>query len=114
MLPFLFLLVMGVALPAMTLAVYYDDTVQAIPLATAALFYISPVFYHVGLVPEALLPYYMLNPLVWILNAYHTVLYTGAIPPTSTLLATAGLTTALAMLGFMIFNRKKREFAEIV
>jgi ABC-type polysaccharide/polyol phosphate export permease len=112
--PILFLLAIGISFPLVTLAVYYDDAVQIIPLGTMVLFYLSPVFYDISLIPEKFRPFYLLNPMASLLNLYHDALYRGEMPDLPMLLIIGGFALALGFLGYVIFNHKKREFAEIV
>jgi ABC-type polysaccharide/polyol phosphate export permease len=114
LIPVLFLLVIGISLPLVTLAVYYNDVVQAVPLATMMLFYASPVFYNVDLVPQSIRTIYLLNPLALLLNQYHVALYGGQMPALGGLLGLAGVAFGLGLLGYTLFNRRKRQFAEIV
>ena len=110
----LFLLVIGISLSVVTVAVYYNDTVQAISLATLALFYISPVFYSVDLVPESIRTVYLLNPMALLLNLYQDALYWGRISDIKFFLIITGIAIVFSLVGYTVFNLKKREFAEIV
>ena len=110
----LFIFSVGIAFPLVTLAVYFNDTIQVIPLATTILFYLSPVFYNLDLVPEAFRPIYILNPMANMLNMFHDALYLGKMPHFSTFLVMTGVAVLCGLFGYMLFNRKKREFAEIV
>lgn len=112
--PILFLISIGLSFPLVALAVYYEDAVQMIPLATLVLFYLSPVFYNIGLVPENLRKIYLLNPIASLLDMFHAALYRGEMPNFMTLLALTGVASFLGLGGYIIFNRKKRGFAEIV
>jgi ABC-type polysaccharide/polyol phosphate export permease len=94
--PILFLLAIGFALPLVTLAVYYNDAIQAIPLATMVLFYASPIFYNIDLVPESFRSIYLLNPMASLINAYHVALYEGKMPDLTVL---AGLGAFSLWLG---------------
>lgn len=108
------LLAIGLAFPVATLSVFYSDVQHAIPILLLMLFYLSPVFYPATLVPPSLLPFYFLNPVAGLLTLYHDALY-GGHWPSPTLLA--GMTVAsvgLCGLGYALFNRYKRLFAEIV
>ncbi len=97
-----------------TFAVYYHDAIQAISLATMALFYLSPVFYNIDLVPKSIRMSYLFNPMALLLNLYHDILYRGKVPDIRYLLISFGLSLAFVLVGYTVFNRKKREFAEIV
>jgi ABC-type polysaccharide/polyol phosphate export permease len=79
-----------------------------------ALFYASPVFYNVALVPENIRTVYLLNPIASLLTLFHSVLYRGEMPDMNTFLSLAAVALFLGLLSYKLFNRKKREFAEIV
>jgi len=108
------LLAIGLAFPVATLSVFYSDVQHAIPILLLMLFYLSPVFYPATMVPESLLPFYFLNPVAGLLTLYHDALYAGHWPSP---LLLGGMTVAsvgLCGLGYALFNRHKRLFAEIV
>jgi lipopolysaccharide transport system permease protein len=110
----LFLLVTGISLCVVTVAVYYNDAVQAISLATLALFYISPVFYNIDMVPGSMRTVYRLNPMALLLDLFHDVLYWGNMPDPKDFLVASAVALAFALAGYAVFCRRKREFAEIV
>jgi len=108
------LLCLGLQLPVAALSVFFRDVQHALPIALATLFYVSPIFYPAALVPEAVRDIYFLNPLAHILTLYHTVLYEG-VPPSAGSLGSAALVSLLTMLvGYAVFNRYKRLFAEVL
>jgi ABC-type polysaccharide/polyol phosphate export permease len=109
-----FALAIGLQLPIATLAVFYKDVEHALPIALTALFYLTPVFYPVSLVPEVLRPVYFANPLAQLVTIYHQVLYEGRFPDASLLLTTSIVAVVLLAAGWAVFNRYKRLFAEIV
>jgi ABC-type polysaccharide/polyol phosphate export permease len=113
-LPILFLLAVGVSFPLVNLAVYYHDAIQAIPLVTLLLFYVSPVFYSVEFVPEGVRTIYMLNPVAALLTLCQDVFYSGKMPSLMVLFFLGGLAFFTYFLGYSVFNRNKRQFAEIV
>lgn len=114
LIPILFFLTLGICFPLVALAIYFQDMVQVIPLATMVLFYVSPVFYQVGMVPEWLQTVFLLNPLAAILNLFHTALYQGRMPDGSYLFTLLIFSIAVSLGGYIFFNLKKRDFAEIV
>ena len=108
------LLAVGLAMPIATLSVFYSDVQHAMPILLLMLFYLSPVFYPVTMVPDTLQPFYFLNPLAGLLTLFHEVFYAGQWPSASLL---AGVTLAAlgsCAIGYLIFNRYKVLFAEIV
>lgn len=108
------LLAIGLALPIATLSVFYSDVQHAIPIILLMLFYLSPVFYPATLVPPSLQPFYFLNPIAGLLTLFHDTLYGGGWPSPALLVSVALAAIGLCAIGYAIFNRYKRLFAEIV
>ncbi len=108
------LLAIGLALPIATLSVFYYDVQHALPIALTTLFYLSPVFYPVGMVPEAVRPFYFLNPVAGLLTLYHEILYAGRMPSLSLLFGVIAGALLVYTIGYAIFNRYASVYAEIV
>jgi ABC-2 type transport system permease protein len=108
------LLVIGLALPITALSTFYYDVRHALPLALATLFYASPVFYPAWLVPQAIRPLYMLNPVAGLLTLYHHVLYQGRVPPVALLGGMLAASAVLCALGYAIFRRYAAVYPEVV
>jgi lipopolysaccharide transport system permease protein len=107
-------LVTGLTFPiAMTSAFYYDVQ-HALPIALTTLFYVSPVFYPATMVPEAVRPLYMLNPVAGLLTLYHEVVYAGRFPSALLLASTITASIAFYFVGYAIFRRYASVYAEIV
>ena len=117
-LPLAVLLVAGVALaiayPVAALSVFFKDAEFALPVSFTLLGYLSPVFYPLSLVPEAWRTVYSLNPLVGILELFHTILYEGRIPPGRDVLVSATIVAVSLAVGVRLFRWKRDLFAEIV
>lgn len=103
-------LFMGVA----TLAVFYADIQHALPALLLVLFYLSPVFYPLEMVPENVHAVYLLNPFASLLTLFHTVVYKGELPSLALLGTTGAIALAAILIGYAVFNRHKRLFAEIL
>jgi len=108
------LLAIGLALPIATLSVFYYDVQHALPIALTTLFYLSPVFYPVQMVPEAVRPFYFVNPLAGLLTLYHDILYVGQMPSLSLLAGVFASSLAVYAIGYAVFNRYASVYAEIV
>lgn len=106
-------LAIGVMMPVATVSVFFKDVHHALPVLLMALFYLTPVFYPLSMIPDRFQSLYLANPFAQILVLYHQVLYDGRLP-SAPLLIVACLTTAVVMLlGLAVFNRFKALFAEV-
>lgn len=109
-----FLMALGLAFPIATLSAFFRDVDHVVPVAVTALFYLTPVFYPISLVPEQMRPIFLLNPLAWLLELYHSALYRGEIPTATALLTGSAAALGLFVVGYAIFNRYALIFAEVV
>ena len=108
------LIAIGLALPIATLSVFYYDVQHALPIALTTLFYLSPVFYPVAMVPEAIRPFYFINPMAGLLSLYHEILYLGHMPSLSLLLGVVAAALLVYSVGYAVFKRYASVYAEIV
>ncbi|MBA4157426.1 MAG: ABC transporter permease [Gemmatimonadetes bacterium] len=108
------LMAMGFVMPLAALAVFYYDIQHALPAALLTLFYVSPVFYPANMVPEAMQSLYFLNPIAGLLTLYHSVLYEGVFPAPGQLAAVTVVSCLVFLGGYVVFNRYKTVFAEVV
>jgi lipopolysaccharide transport system permease protein len=108
------LLVLGVVLPISIASVFFHDLEHALPVAVMMLFYISPVFYPISFVPEAVHGIYYLNPLSGLITLFHAVVYEGVFPSPVHLGVVAVVSVASCVIGYSIFNRYKGVCAELV
>lgn len=111
-LAFLPLLLLGMLLFAMgcvfwlsALNARYRDVGLVLPLAVQVWLFCSPVFYPLSIVPESIRSYYVLNPMVGILQGFRWVLGSDAFPPTVAMMSsTIGVTVLLTVSGLLYFN----------
>ena len=108
------LIAIGLALPIATLSVFYYDVQHALPIALTTLFYLSPVFYPVDMVPESMRPFYFINPMAGLLSLYHEILYLGRMPSLSLLLGVVAAALLVYSVGYAVFKRYASVYAEIV
>lgn len=105
-------LTIGLALFVAALQVYLRDVVHSLTLVLSALFYVTPIVYPVGLVPEALRRWLALNPLTTVVALYRSFLISGESP---SLVAVAGLCVGAAVVlvaGAAVYRRLAAGFAD--
>jgi ABC-2 type transport system permease protein len=107
-------LAIGMVFPLASLGVFFKDLQHVLPIALTMLFYISPIFYPVHMVPPAMQHVYWANPAAHLLHAYHTVVYEGQLPSLGSLGALAGISFVTLLGGYCVFHRSKRIVPEII
>lgn len=106
-------LLLGLGFACAALNVFYRDVQSLLVLALQVWFYASPIIYPTSLVPAWLRPYYYLNPMAGVLEAYRDVLLRASTP--GPYLATAAALSAVLLLGgYWFFKRVEFRFADVV
>jgi len=118
------ILTLGLGLILATVNVFYRDTGVIISVILQALFFLTPVFYPIDILPTERLVAgialnihrltYILNPMASIISSYRVVLYHGAPPALSFMLRTLVTAIAVLALGYSVFSRYSWVFGEEV
>jgi lipopolysaccharide transport system permease protein len=107
-----FWFIYGAGLLLSALYVYFRDLNQIWDVVTNILFFCTPIFYPISIIPASLMPYYRLNPITVFIGMYRQVMIDGS--PTS-LYSTAGaiaIAIAAYFVGNFAFSKLQRRFAE--
>lgn len=112
-LPFL-LFVMGLSWGLASLGVFLRDVSQLIGTLITVLMFMTPVFYPATALPVQFRHWLYLNPLTAVIEQSRDVLYWGKQPDYS-LLGVYTLASALvAWLGFALFQKTRKGFADVL
>ncbi len=113
---------LGLALILSTLNVFYRDTAAVMDVAMLAWFFLTPVFYPITILPRYRTLFglsldiqrlaYILNPMASLIASYRVILYHGAPPAFDFLARTIVTSCAVLALGYLLFARYSRNFAE--
>jgi ABC-2 type transport system permease protein len=96
---------LGAGLLLSPLAVFFSDVVEFVGVVLGVLFYLTPVFYPMDIVPARFRPLVRFNPIRSILEVFRDPVYQGEVPPL-THLAVAVVVAALALaIGIFTFRR---------
>jgi ABC-2 type transport system permease protein len=103
---------LGAAFLLSAITVFYPDVKHLTEVALMILFWVTPVVYHLSMVPTEVQTLFRINPLTTYITAYQDIVYWGRWPALQTW--TLGGLWACAMLasGWWVFRRFKRSFAE--
>lgn len=110
--------VLGLALLAAVVNVYFRDLEHLIAIALQVWFYATPIIYPESVVQDALADrpvlydLYRLNPLTRFVEVYRSLLYDLSWPSGSTLLYLVVISAASLVVGFAVFRRFDGRLAE--
>ena len=108
------LLVMGLSWALASLGVFLRDISQLIGVITAVLMFLSPIFYQVNAFPKEFRHWLYFNPLTPVIEQTRDVLYWGKNPDISSLGGCCLVSFIIAWLGFALFQKTRKGFADVL
>jgi len=116
LLPFIilieYLFLLGVVFILSSITVYLRDLEHIIGVVIQALFYGTPIVYSLNTIPKNFLWVFKLNPMAYIVQGYRDVLYYQTLPDLGGLFLIFGLSIILIIIGYYVFNKLQKGFAE--
>jgi lipopolysaccharide transport system permease protein len=104
----------GVGIWLAGLNVTYRDIGYVIPFLLQVWFFLSPIVYSSNIVPEALQPYYGINPMAGVIQGFRWAILGSGQPASVDLIASVGVAVLLLISGVIYFKRMERTFADVV
>jgi len=105
---------LGMALILSSAVLYFADVIPMYEIILMAWFYLTPIIYPIEMVPEPVRGLLYLNPILYPLQTFRALWFGGELPNTTYMLF--GLATSLGTLfiGWWMFTRRSREYANYV
>ena len=103
----------GIALLVACGSVFFRDIPKLIPVLGTMMFFLTPIFYTLDLVPDSLQIIIKLNPMTHIVTLYHSILYYNTLPNLTYFISTFLIAVISFIIGAFIFNRKRYALAEL-
>lgn len=95
------------------LNIQYRDVQHLTPFALQVWMYGSPIVYPLSLVPEVYRPFYMLNPMVGVIEGFRSV-FLGITPiPWAAIVTSVAVSAVILVTGVLYFRRTERIFADV-
>lgn len=107
------LLALGLSWFLAAWGVFIKDMTQIVPVFIQMLLFLSPVFYPVSAVPEALRPIYQYNPLGIVIETSRAMVFGQSIEWNAWGIA-FGFCLTTAMMGYAFFQYSREEFADVL
>lgn len=107
-----YILQLGLAFIFSAITVYVRDVEYLLNVFMMLMFYLSPIVYSADMIPSNFLPLFKLNPMFHIIEFYRTILYYKQIPDMANIGIMFIMCMAVLIIGYLIFNKCKKRFAE--
>ncbi|WP_167568670.1 ABC transporter permease [Brevibacillus migulae] len=113
-LPALHFLGSGIGFILSSLGVYFRDLGQIIGLVSTVWLYATPVLYTEEMIPEKYMWIFNLNPLTKVVTYFRDTLFWGNNPDLLFLLEFSLFSLVIYFIGFVIFHKLKKGFADVL
>jgi len=107
-----YVMALGIAMISSALTVYFRDLQHILGIVSMIWMYLTPILYSQEIIPDRLHRILRLNPMSPIIESYRDILYYASYPPVTTLLEALAFGIVIVIIGFILFGRLKRGFAE--
>jgi len=104
----------GIGLLLGVLNVFVRDIGQAMPIIMQIWYWLTPVVYMLSILPEGYGRYLMLNPMYYIIEAYHNVLAFHVNPDMTPLGIIGAISLGLMFFAFIIYKRASSEMVDVL
>jgi len=105
---------LGISFLLSATQVRYRDVGVAVPLLLQVWLFATPVVYPLSAVPERWRTFYLLNPMVGIIENFRQVMLTGSAPESRSLLLSAAISVALLVGSYLYFKLSEATMADYV
>ena len=107
-----YILILGISFIVSSVTVYFRDLQHLIGVALQLLFYATPIVYAAESIPENFAWILNLNPMTYVINAYRDIFYNQTMPDITGLLIVFIISVLICVIGYFIFNKLQKRFAE--
>lgn len=109
-----FLFIYGLGLLLASIYPYFRDLGQIWSIVTQLGFFACPIIYSIDILPENILPYYMLNPIANFIIMYREIIISGEMPGFWNFLYVILAGVIIVFIGSLVFKHLQRRFVEVI
>ncbi len=107
-----YILLLGISLIVSSVTVYFRDLQHFLGVILQLLFYATPIVYSLDSIPQEFKWIFNFNPMTYIIQGYRDIFYYQQMPDIRGLLVIFGVAILLCIIGYLIFNKLQKRFAE--
>jgi lipopolysaccharide transport system permease protein len=108
------LLGLGIGLATSAWMVRYRDVAYVLPWILQVGLFATPIAYSLDAVPANLEPFFLANPLTWLMEAFRFSLLGTPAPPVWMIVGGVVVSVVVFLAGAMVFQRNERSFADLI
>ncbi len=109
-----FALTVGLAWIVAGITVFVRDVGQVWGMLMTIWVFLTPIFYPPVLIPERLRFVLAINPMHALVECYRSLILKGQLPPSSILAVLAVFALGIFLLGYRVFARAQKAFADVI
>jgi ABC-2 type transport system permease protein len=109
-----YIMALGVCFLVSAITVYFRDLQHIMGILAMAWQFLTPILYPLEMVPDEMMPIFMMNPMTPVIIAYRDILYYGRVPELFTLLHAFVFGIVILVIGVAVFGKLKKRFAEVL
>ena len=107
-----YILLLGIALIFSAVTVYMRDIQHFIGVVLQLLFYATPIVYSIDTIPENFRWILKWNPMTYIIEGYRAIFYNQTMPDLKSLGVLGIISIIILIVGYLLFNKLQKRFAE--
>lgn len=107
-----YIITLAISLIISSVTVYFRDLQHLVGVALQLLFYATPIVYASETIPENFKWILSINPMTYIINGYRDIFYNQQAPDIIPVLILIVVGIVATMIGYAIFNKLQKGFAE--
>ena len=107
-----YLLLLAISFIVSSVCVYVRDLQHFIGIFLQLLFYATPIVYSIDILPPEAAWILNLNPMTYIIEGYRDIFYNQTMPDVQSILILIGIVLVAIVIGYLIFNKLQKGFAE--
>ena len=107
-----YILLIGISLLVSSITVYIRDLQHFIGILLQLLFYATPIVYGLDIIPQSFRWILKINPMSYIIDGYRSIFYYQRMPDFVGLGIVLAISVILCIIGYLIFNKLQKRFAE--
>jgi lipopolysaccharide transport system permease protein len=108
------LLGLGIGLATSAWMVRYRDVAYVLPWLLQIALFATPVAYSLEAVDARLEPFFLANPLTWLMELWRFSMLGTAMPPAWQVVGAVVVSLGVFLIGSIVFQRNERSFADLI